>query len=143
MKFRLIVVGVTAFAFTTAGVAKPNNGRGGQAKEHSAKSKDRSEFRIDGQRPGRLFALDGNCPPGLAKRDNGCLPPGQAKKVYDVGERYNRNFGTVWSYDQLPLDLRQQYQLDADDRYYYRQGHVYQVDPTTMIVQQVVSALLK
>jgi len=22
----------------------------------------------------------GDCPPGLAKKDNGCLPPGQAKK---------------------------------------------------------------
>jgi hypothetical protein len=22
-----------------------------------------------------------DCPPGLEKKDNGCLPPGQAKKV--------------------------------------------------------------
>jgi hypothetical protein len=27
----------------------------------------------------------GNCPPGLAKKHNGCLPPGQAKKRYVVG----------------------------------------------------------
>ena len=27
----------------------------------------------------------GNCPPGLAKKNNGCLPPGQAKKRYTVG----------------------------------------------------------
>jgi len=27
----------------------------------------------------------GHCPPGLAKKDNGCLPPGQAKKRYVVG----------------------------------------------------------
>jgi hypothetical protein len=27
----------------------------------------------------------GNCPPGLAKKHNGCLPPGQAKKRYQVG----------------------------------------------------------
>jgi hypothetical protein len=27
----------------------------------------------------------GNCPPGLAKKNNGCLPPGQAKKRYRVG----------------------------------------------------------
>jgi hypothetical protein len=27
----------------------------------------------------------GNCPPGLAKKQNGCLPPGQAKKRYAVG----------------------------------------------------------
>ena len=28
----------------------------------------------------------GNCPPGLAKKNNGCLPPGQAKKRYVVGQ---------------------------------------------------------
>ena len=27
------------------------------------------------------------CPPGLAKKNNGCLPPGQAKKRYVVGQR--------------------------------------------------------
>lgn len=26
-----------------------------------------------------------NCPPGLAKKRNGCLPPGQAKKLYSIG----------------------------------------------------------
>lgn len=26
-----------------------------------------------------------NCPPGLAKKNNGCLPPGQAKKRYAIG----------------------------------------------------------
>jgi hypothetical protein len=28
----------------------------------------------------------GKCPPGLAKKNNGCLPPGQAKKRYVVGQ---------------------------------------------------------
>jgi hypothetical protein len=27
----------------------------------------------------------GHCPPGLAKKNNGCLPPGQAKKRYVIG----------------------------------------------------------
>ena len=27
----------------------------------------------------------GQCPPGLAKKNNGCLPPGQAKKRYIIG----------------------------------------------------------
>lgn len=26
------------------------------------------------------------CPPGLAAKNNGCLPPGLAKKLYTVGE---------------------------------------------------------
>ena len=28
----------------------------------------------------------GHCPPGLAKKRNGCMPPGQAKK-WEVGRR--------------------------------------------------------
>ena len=27
----------------------------------------------------------GHCPPGLAKKRNGCLPPGQAKKAWAIG----------------------------------------------------------
>lgn len=33
----------------------------------------------------RTEYVAGNCPPGLAKRNNGCLPPGQAKKMWSVG----------------------------------------------------------
>lgn len=28
----------------------------------------------------------GHCPPGLAKKNNGCLPPGQAKKFWVIGQ---------------------------------------------------------
>jgi Ni/Co efflux regulator RcnB len=28
----------------------------------------------------------GRCPPGLAKKDNGCLPPGQEKRRWAVGQ---------------------------------------------------------
>ncbi len=42
----------------------------------------------------------GNCPPGLAKKNNGCLPPGQAKK-WAVGQRLPRD---VIYYD-LPRSL--------------------------------------
>lgn len=28
----------------------------------------------------------GNCPPSLAKKNNGCLPPGQAKKMWAIGQ---------------------------------------------------------
>lgn len=94
---------------------------------------------------GRLYAFGshGGCPPGLARKNNGCLPPGQAKKLYNVGQRYSRNFGTVWSYNQIPTDLRSRYDFDQNDRFYYSNGYLYQVDPRTRLVQQVVSLLLR
>lgn len=43
----------------------------------------------------------GQCPPGLAKKNNGCLPPGQAKK-WAVGQRLPQGVATY----PLPPDLR-------------------------------------
>jgi len=42
----------------------------------------------------------GHCPPGLAKKRNGCMPPGQAKK-WHVGQRLPRDV----VYHDLPRDL--------------------------------------
>ncbi len=43
----------------------------------------------------------GKCPPGLAKKNNGCLPPGQAKK-WAIGQRLPAGV----TYYPLPDDLR-------------------------------------
>jgi Ni/Co efflux regulator RcnB len=42
----------------------------------------------------------GGCPPGLAKKGNGCMPPGQAKK-WSVGQRLPRD--VQWY--EVPRDL--------------------------------------
>lgn len=45
----------------------------------------------------------GRCPPGLAKKNNGCLPPGQAKQ-WVMGQRLPRDLVRY----PLPLELRRQ-----------------------------------
>jgi len=56
------------------------------------------------------YASRGWCPPGLAKKHNGCMPPGQAKKAR-IGDHY-------WDYDYKRVDRR-------DDRYdFFRIGDV-------------------
>jgi hypothetical protein len=82
------------------------------------------------------------CPPGLAKKHNGCLPPGQAKKLYR-GERWRSGYGTYYSYNRIPYDLRRRYALSSRYRYYYSGGTIYVVDPRTMLIAQVISALLR
>lgn len=150
MKKLILFAGAAAFALGTPALAEPKgHSRAGQAqssKSHGAAHPNAHGKRVVTMRNGsRLYAFDarGSCPPGLAKRDNGCMPPGQAKKEFDVGQRYNRNFGNVWTYNQIPSDLRSRYEFDQDDRYYYRNGYLYQVDPRTMLIEQVVSALLR
>ena len=148
MRNILLLAGAAALAAAAGpALAKPGHDKGhkGHKAHSSAKHAKSSRGVIVSDRFGRLYALNarGACPPGLAKRDNGCMPPGQAKKMYNVGQRYNRNFGNVWTYNQIPDYLRNQYTFDQDDRYYYRNGYLYQVDPRTMLVQQVISALLR
>ena len=82
------------------------------------------------------------CPPGLAKKRNGCLPPGQAKKLYNVGHRFDRGFDAYTAFDAIPYDLRRRYELDPRGRYIYDDNYIYRVDPTTLIVQEVLEAIL-
>jgi hypothetical protein len=117
-----------------------------KARSTAERKSDMRNARSDRQdRIGRRYTLDarGNCPPGLAKKNNGCTPPGQAKKLYNVGQRYNSNFGNAWTYNQIPNDLRSQYNLNNDDRYYYNQGYLYQVDPKTMLIERAINAILR
>jgi hypothetical protein len=48
------------------------------------------------------YARSGNCPQGLAKKGNGCQPPGQAKKRWDVGAPLPPDLALM----PLPPDLR-------------------------------------
>jgi hypothetical protein len=148
MKSAILIGTAAVLAFAAPAAAKPGHGQGhGQghsasASVHHGKS---AEGVVVSDRYGRLYALNshGGCPPGLAKKGNGCMPPGQAKRMYSVGQRYNRNFGNLWTYNQIPDYLRNQYTFDPNDRYYYGNGYLYQVDPRTLLVQQVISALLR
>ena len=127
MKHLLILAGVAALATTAPAYAKPDHAKG--HKGHNAK--------------GHVGYGVGGCPPGLAKKNNGCLPPGQAKKLYNIGQRWPGNYGHAWNYNQIPYDLRSRYGFDDDYRYYYGDGYLYQVDPATMLISQVVSAILR
>lgn len=158
MKLAILITSALALAATTQVNADP-----GKNKKNEQSSSKQSSMKHDGvrskmksnrtnndrvartDRNGRQFALDarGNCPPGLAKKNNGCTPPGQAKKQYEVGQRYNTNFGNMWGYNQIPNDLRSQYKLDSTDNYYYNQGYLYQVDQRTNLVERVISTLLR
>ena len=124
MKQLLILAGVAALASTAPAYAKPDHAKG-----HGAH--------------GAVGYGTGGCPPGLAKKNNGCLPPGQAKKLYNIGQRWPGNYGYAWNYNQIPYDLRSRYGFDPNYRYYYGDGYLYRVDPATMLISQVVSAILR
>ena len=131
MRHLIALAGVAALAIAGPAYAKPGQGHG-NAGHHEAHGK------------GGIYGYGaGGCPPGLAKKNNGCMPPGQAKKLYNIGQRYPGGYGNLWNYNQIPYDLRTRYGFNPDYRYYYGDGYLYQVNPRTMLIQQVVSALLR
>jgi hypothetical protein len=131
MKQVMMLAGAAALAVAGQAAAKPGNGHGqGNGHGHG------SGYGYQG--PVGYGA--GGCPPGL--RNKGCMPPGQAKKLR-AGQRYLQGYGSRYGYGQIPYSLRRRYDLDPRDRYYYDNGYLYQVDPRTMLIQQVISALLR
>jgi hypothetical protein len=134
MKHIFMLAGAAALAFAGPAVAKPGGGHG-NPHGHGYGYEDHGK--------GKLYGYGiGGCPPGLAKKGNGCMPPGQARKLYRVGQRFPLSYGNRWSFSQIPYDIRSRYGFDRDDRYYYGDGYIYRVNPRTMLIEQVVSALL-
>jgi hypothetical protein len=125
MKKLLILAGAAAFGIAAPALADPGHGHGqhGKGVNHG-------------------YGM-GNCPPGLAKKNNGCMPPGQAKKLYNFGQRYPYASRNLFGYNQLPYQYRNQYAYDPYARYAYDNGYYYQVDPTTMLIRNVLGALVR
>jgi len=79
---------------------------------------------------GQQFA-NGRCPPGLARKNNGCLPPGQAKK-WTVGQPLPQNI----VYYNVPQPLLSQLgQAPAGYRYA-------QVDDNVLLIQRMTGMVV-
>ena len=128
MKALVLLSGAMALGMAGAALAGPGNGHG---RGHG--------YGVQGP----VGYGMGGCPPGLAKKAVPCMPPGQAKKMYGVGQRLPLGYANPYRYNQIPYQLRNQYGLNPYGSYYYGDGYLYRVDPRTMLVQQVISALLR
>lgn len=93
MKSRLVLLVVIASMLsvcTPSWAEKPDWAGHGKSKKHPVQDEPAVQiemgtyFRDEQRQAVRGYygtrAAKGHCPPGLAKKHNGCLPPGQAKK---------------------------------------------------------------
>lgn len=79
----------------------------------------------------------GNCPPGLAKKNNGCLPPDQAKK-WAIGRPLPRDL----AYYDLPRDLVVRLRPPGDGYKYVRAAaDVLLIAVGTMVVIDAIEDL--
>lgn len=106
------------------------NGRGNQGGEHR---------RGDGDRH-RNVVVVGHCPPGLAKKDPACVPPGQARK-HD--RDYHRVGDVIRVGDYTIIRDIDRYGWDDRDGWdYYRDGdRAYRVDSNTRKVLAVIELI--
>lgn len=99
--------------------------------------------------PMAASAAPKGCPPGLAKQNAACMPPGQYKKIgkhhgdrdhdaiqihrYDRGERIRDNY--------IVIRDPGRYQLDPRRTYYNVDDYVYRVDPDTGAVLDIIGGI--
>ena len=82
----------------------------------------------------------GNCPPGLAKKNNGCLPPGQAKKRYSVGQALPPDVIFVEPPVELTARLRP---CPAGYRYVVVDGDLVKLAVGTKLVVDAIEGLVQ
>ncbi|MEO8547998.1 MAG: hypothetical protein ABI422_06490 [Sphingomicrobium sp.] len=76
------------------------------------------------------------CPPGLWKKDNGCMPPGQLKNSL-----LGRVIPTAYRNGIVPLGLRDLY-TDTPDYYYrYGDGYMYRVNRGSNLIEALLPLL--
>lgn len=147
MKTLLILAAAAGVALTAAPAFADPGGKGHGDKQwkHGDREGDRysSGYSRDDRRYGdRRYANDDRrCPYGLAKKHNGCMAPGQYRK-WARGARVPSGYGYT-PYSQIPQRYVDQYDLDRDNRYIYRDNNIYQVDPRTQIIQRILGGIIR
>jgi hypothetical protein len=83
--------------------------------------------------PGRGRGLIAGCPPGLFKKNNGCMPPGQVNHL--LGTRIGR---TAFANSLLPYQYRNWFR--DDDDYFFRagDGFIYRVDRDDGLIDGII-----
>jgi hypothetical protein len=84
----------------------------------------------------RFAGYGRDCAPGLAKKGNGCLPPGQAKKHFARGQRIERDW---FQGSSLPLAYRSFYQDTPEYYYSYDDdGYIYRADRGSDLISAII-----
>jgi hypothetical protein len=143
MRNLAMIAATAAMALAMPALAKPGQGKGhsgAHAKGKSAAHGAHAGPHVVGAK-GKRYGANA-CPPGLAKKRNGCLPPGQAKKLFNVGQRIPTGYGYYTPYQDIPVAYRDRYGLTDGYRYIYRDQSVYVVDPATSLVTRIIDLVL-
>ena len=129
----LLIAGIAMLVAAGTAQAKPDHAKKGKDKDGPVLVED-----------GPVGYGVGGCPPGLKKKNELCMPPGRYKKLFEVGQRVPKGYNGLQPYNMLPYELRMRHggSLDPRANYIHDQQYLYRVDPTTMVVRQILRSLL-
>lgn len=133
---------VVASIGLTPALADPGKGNGhGNGKQWKSNSSKHSNKHHRGDRHSPRVVYRSDCPPGLAKKNPPCVPPGQAKK-------YRNHYGTGIGDVLLVRDYRQvrdPWRYDLRERrgwdYYRDDDRIYRVDSGTRKILAVINLI--
>lgn len=146
-KFIIPILATTAFVIPAASIAKDKPRQDGkpavsaQAKQKKPAKSGKPGKPVHGaqiQQTVRPPTQAAPCPPGLAKKNPPCIPPGQVKHRYSIGQSILNDYIII----KNPL----LYGLDRYALYYLVGNEIYQMDRDTRKILAFVglaSALLK
>jgi len=104
---------------------------------------DMNRNRIDDRQEGYRYSMRWGanaCPRGLAKKNNNCLPPGQVGRNWTRGYRVPNGYDYT-AYNNIPVRYRDQYRLDRNYNYVYRDNRIYVVDRRTSLIERIIDNL--
>jgi hypothetical protein len=140
-----VLAAAAILALPAAALAKPENPGKPQQANHAQGHADHAQHgaaNTTGKGKSKAKPTAGNryngmaCPPGLAKKPQACIPPGQLRK----GDRLPDSWASRYSrYDALPDFFRSRYPLDSRYRYVQNEGRVLVVDAATRAILDVVA----
>jgi len=148
MRLTLVLLALVLAGAPPALAEKPDHADKHGPKQHDRDDDDRGGFSLDvvfstaHRDVIRGYQVDrygrGHCPPGLAKKNNGCLPPGQAKKRYVIGSPLPPGVEIL----DLPGDLSVRIGVPPRGyRYGLIDGDVVKLAVGTLLVVDAVSGL--
>jgi len=104
VKHILIIAAAAGIALSASPAMADKGGHGD--KEWKQGGDDRNGWRDSNRNDRHRYGYRSshrNCPPGLARKHNGCMPPGQARKIarWSRGERVPYGYRSYTPYNQI------------------------------------------
>ncbi|MCY7398849.1 MAG: hypothetical protein LH466_08455 [Sphingomonas bacterium] len=104
-------------------------------------NRNRIDDRQEGYRYGMKWNRDDSCASGVAKRNMKCVSSKKvAKEEWKRGYRVPTNYGYT-TYNEIPMRYRNQYSLNRNYNYVYRDNQIYVVNRNTNLVERIIDNL--